>query len=99
MPIQIDPEESETNALFNLPITWTGKSVLEIGSGDGRLTWRYADKVTRVVAIEPDAGKHAAALVNRPRGFEHVHFVNLSLDTFAQTSKEKFDLAILSWSL
>ena len=99
MPIQIDPEGNETKALFNLPIAWTGKSVLEIGSGDGRLTWRYADKVAHVVAIEPDADKHAAALTNCPSGLEHIRFVNLGLDTFAQTSKEKFDRVILSWSL
>ena len=99
MPISIDPEGNETNALFSLPITWTGKSVLEIGSGDGRLTWRYAYKVAQVAAIEPNAEKHALALANQSHEFEHVRFVNLSFDTFAKTSKEKFDLAILSWSL
>jgi len=80
MPIIIDPEEHESDALLNLPIAWTGKSVLEIGSGDGRLTWRFADKVARVTAIEPDAEKHAAALAGRPSGFEHVEFLNLGLD-------------------
>ncbi len=99
MPLIIDPEGNETNALFSLPITWTGKSVLEIGSGDGRLTWRYAKKAAQVVALEPSAEKHAAALVNQSQEFEHIRFVNLGLDTFARTSKEKFDIAILSWSL
>ena len=99
MPINLDPEHNESDALFSLPITWTGKSVLEIGSGDGRLTWRFADKATRVVALEPGAEKHADALANRPRGFEHVEFLNLGLDEFVRQSKEKFDLALLSWSL
>ena len=99
MPITIDPEGNETTALFSLPITWTGKSVLEIGSGDGRLTRRFADKVAQVVAIEPSMDKHAAALVKQAEGFNHIRFVNLSFDTFAKTSREKFDLAILSWSL
>jgi hypothetical protein len=133
MPIILDPEGNESNALFSLPITWTGLSVLEIGSGDGRLTWRYADKVALVTALEPDADKHAAALANPPRGFEHVRFLNLGLDEFYKyvtlseakslkylsketlrslrsltpsrrpdgrvTSGEKFDLALLSWSL
>jgi len=99
MPIIIDPEGNETKNLFSLPIAWTGKSVLEIGSGDGRLTWRFADKVAQVVAIEPNAEKHAVALKNQQQRFEYVRFVNLSFDTFAKTSKEKFDLAILSWSL
>ena len=99
MAILIDPEHNESSALFSLPIAWTGKSVLEIGSGDGRLTWRYADKAARVVAIEPEIEKHNDALSNRPSGFEHVEFLNLGLDAFAQTSKAKFDIAILSWSL
>jgi len=99
MPILLDPEGYESDALFNLPITWTGASVLEIGSGDGRLTWRYADKVARVVAIEPDREKHQLALVNRPREFEHVEFLDLGLDDFFGQRKEKFNLALLSWSL
>jgi len=99
MPLTLDPENNESDALFSLPITWTGKSVLEIGSGDGRLTWRFADKAARVVALEPGVEKHATALTNRPPDFEHVEFLNLGLDEFARQGKERFDLALLSWSL
>ena len=99
MTVTLDPEHNETHALFNLPITWIGLSTLEIGSGDGRLTWRYAKKAARVIAIEPDAKAHQAALADRPRGFEHVKFLNVGFDDFAKRHKEKFDLAILSWSL
>ena len=99
MPILIDPEENESNALFDLPVTWTNSSALEIGSGDGRLTWRYAGKVARVVAIEPDARKHEFALSDRLLGFEHVEFLNLGLDEFVKRNKERFDLTLLSWSL
>lgn len=99
MPIILDPEGNESNALFNLPIMWTDASVFEIGSGDGRLTWCYANKVARVVAIEPDKEKHLLALANRPRDIEHVEFLDLGLDAFAKRNEERFDLAILSWSL
>jgi 16S rRNA A1518/A1519 N6-dimethyltransferase RsmA/KsgA/DIM1 with predicted DNA glycosylase/AP lyase activity len=99
MPILLDPEGNETNALSNLPLTWTGKSVLEIGSGDGRLTWRFAGRVAHVTAIEPDVKKYNTALVDRPSGFEYVDFLNLGLDDFVSQNKEKFDLALLSWSL
>ncbi len=99
MTIILDPEGNESDALFNLPITWTGASVLEIGSGDGRLTWRFGNKVARVVAIEPDMEKHKLALANRPHNMEHVEFLDLGLDEFAKRNKERFDLAILSWSL
>jgi cyclopropane fatty-acyl-phospholipid synthase-like methyltransferase len=99
MTILQDPENNEPRALFNLSSDWAGRSVLEIGSGDGRLTWRYAEKAARVVALEPNAAKHAAALANRPRGLEHVAFLNLGLDAFERQNQEKFDLALLSWSL
>jgi len=99
MSILLDPEGNESHALFNLPVAWTDASVLEIGSGDGRLIWRYADKVAGVVAIEPDTEKHKLAITNRPREFAHVDFLNLGLDEFSRRNKERFDLAILSWSL
>ena len=99
MTIQIDPEQNETRALIDLCSDLTDKSVLEIGSGDGRLTWRYAAKAARVVAIEPDEGKHTSALTSRPRGFEQVELLNQGLDAFARQNKERFDLAVLSWSL
>ena len=99
MTILLDPEHNESHALFELPIPWTNVSVLEIGSGDGRLTWRFADKVKHVTAIEPDVEKHNTAQANRPRGFEHVEFINLGLDEFVEQTKQKFDLALLSWSL
>ncbi|MGB7873423.1 MAG: class I SAM-dependent methyltransferase [Anaerolineales bacterium] len=99
MPILLDPESNELDALFELYPHWAGKSVLEIGSGDGRLTWFYVEKVSRVTAIEPDVEKHAAALADCPRRLKKIEFINLSLDEFVKQNREKFDLAILSWSL
>ena len=99
MPVNLDPDHNETDALFDLLPDWVGKSVLEIGSGDGRLTWRFADRVSRVVAIEPDQDVHQIALSNRPGNMDHVEFLNLGLDEFSRGNKEKFDIALLSWSL
>ncbi len=99
MPVILDPDHNETDALFDLLPDWVGKSVLEIGSGDGRLTWRFADRVSRVVAIEPDQDVHQIALSNRPGNMDHVEFLNLGLDEFSRGNKEKFDIALLSWSL
>ena len=99
MPINIDPEKSETQALFELCPDWSGKSVLEIGSGNGRLTWRYAGGAARVVTIEPNEDAYALAIENRPRQMEHVEMLNLGFDQFIRQNKERFDLALLSWSL
>ena len=99
MTILFDPGGNETDTLFSLFPHWTGKSVLEIGSGDGRLTWTYVEKTAHVTAIEPDVEKHKEALKICPRRLKKIEFINLGLDEFAKQNKEKFDLAILSWSL
>ena len=52
MTIRTDPEGNETATLFDL-VDLDGAVVLEIGCGDGRLTWRYADRAAHVTAIEP----------------------------------------------
>jgi hypothetical protein len=53
---------AETAALRKL-VDLTGLRVLEIGSGDGRLTRRYAPEAAEVLGIEPDE-----ELVARARG-------------------------------
>lgn len=102
MALQLDPEGNETRALFSSFDDFRGKSVLEIGCGDGRLTWRYAERAAQVTAIDPDAGKFASAVsahAARLPQFAHVQFLNTGLEAFAVQTKEKFDIAILAWSL
>lgn len=97
---RIDPEEGETHALLDM-VNFSGKHVLEIGCGDGRLTWRYADQAAHVTAIEPSAEQVALAkdnLPSHPQG--RVEFKVASLEDFAANSKSSiFDLVILSYSL
>ena len=100
MTIRIDPENNETHALFNL-VDFGGKNVLEIGSGDGRLTWRYARRAGRVTAIEPFAPHFAQAAKALPSELrDRVQFHNLPFEDFSATSPpSSFDIAIFSWSL
>jgi cyclopropane fatty-acyl-phospholipid synthase-like methyltransferase len=101
MAILLDPEENETHALMKYTGSLEGKSVLEIGCGDGRMTWRYAEQAAHVTGIDPDADKinrAQAALPNRLR--QQVELLNLGLDDFAaRTHTDQFDIAILAWSL
>jgi protein-L-isoaspartate O-methyltransferase len=48
----IDPEGVETAVIHEL-VDFRDKDVLELGGGDGRLTWRYAKLARSVLAIEP----------------------------------------------
>ena len=65
MTIRSDPENNEIRALFDL-VDFSGKHVLEIGCGDGRLTWRYAEAAAHVTAIEPFEEAIGRANVNQP---------------------------------
>jgi len=51
MAIKTDPDNNEVRALFDL-VDFSGKHVLEIGCGDGRLTWRYAEAAAHVTGID-----------------------------------------------
>ena len=100
MTIRVDPENNEPNALFAL-VDFNGRRVLEIGCGDGRLTWRYADKAEHVTAIEPNPAQVAIARENLPNNLQgRVEFHAVGLEDFAAESKPSiFDLVILSYSL
>jgi SAM-dependent methyltransferase len=100
MTIRVDPEEAEIGALFDF-VDIDRRRVLEIGSGDGRLTWRYADRAAHVTAVEPFAPAVARAEDNLPP--ELARRVVLRRAGFrefaAETAASTFDVAIFSWSL
>ena len=100
MPVQVDPENNETRALFEMA-EFAGRQVLEIGCGDGRLTCRYAAKAEHVTAIDPYAAgitKARQNLTTELRG--RVEFQHKAFEDFAAASEPSaYDLVILSWSL
>jgi len=98
MPIRLDPEGNEPVALFEFAGGFSGQRVLEIGCGDGRLTWLYADQAAHVVALDPNADDIALAVQNCPSHLrDRVEFRTGTIQEYE--SSETFDLALLSWSL
>jgi len=98
MTTQHDPEGVETKYLHKVA-NLADAHVLEIGSGDGRLTWRYAASARQVTAIDPDPARLSTARRECPRELR-------SKLALAQVKAEAlpfrsatFDLAILAWSL
>jgi 2-polyprenyl-3-methyl-5-hydroxy-6-metoxy-1,4-benzoquinol methylase len=100
MSVRIDPENNETRALFDL-VDFTGRRVLEIGCGNGRLTWRYARKAAHVTAIDPYADWIAQAQEALPAELHHrIEFHAMALADFAAAGEPSaFDVVLLSWSL
>jgi ubiquinone/menaquinone biosynthesis C-methylase UbiE len=98
MPFERDPEDNEISALLDFA-TLDGARVLEIGSGAGRLTWRYAATAGQVVGIEPDRESLVMAQAERPPTLK------TPLAFFQADARklpfphEGFDRVLLSWTL
>jgi len=98
MTVDKDPEGAEKRHLEPLA-EFAGKRVLEIGCGEGRLTWKYARATHQVIGIDTDAAALRYATIDRPSDLEatvslaRAHAMNLP---FARAT---FDLALLAWSL
>lgn len=99
MTIRVDSENNETRALLNL-VDFTGKRVLEIGCGDGRLTWRYAGMAEHVIAIDPKADAIQRARENLPEELKnHVEIHQFTFEDFSAISEpSSFDSIIFAWS-
>ena len=96
MALQKDPERTETKHLHKFA-DFSGKRVLEIGCGDGRLTWQYAKRARFVAGIDLEADDLRVATIDCPSGLP-VSFARAD-SIHIPFAKEKFDIAILAWSL
>lgn len=93
-----DPEQNETKHLHKA-VDFTGKCILEVGCGEGRLTWRYASASLSTIGLDPDKDSLRVAGIDRPSDLDgKVHFANAEAENIP-FSKETFDIAILAWSL
>ena len=100
MAIRIDPENNETPALLDMA-NFNGQRVLEIGCGNGRVSWRYADKAAHVTGIDPDARQIARAREQLPSQIQdRIEFLSIAFEDFASASEASvFDVVILARSL
>jgi ubiquinone/menaquinone biosynthesis C-methylase UbiE len=107
--VQKDPEGFERKILHKYA-EFTNKRVLELGCGEGRLTWKYAAASNLTVGFDPDHDAlriaqsdmlthlpEAGRDASQSRG-THVHFAQASAKNIP-FAKETFDIAILAWSL
>lgn len=93
-----DPEQAETRAIHEL-VDFTGADVLEVGCGDGRLTWRYAGDARSVLAIDPSEEAIAQARANTPDNLRHIVTFEPGDITSASLPAGEFDIVVLAWSL
>jgi 16S rRNA A1518/A1519 N6-dimethyltransferase RsmA/KsgA/DIM1 with predicted DNA glycosylase/AP lyase activity len=88
----------ETQALAELaPVD--GLRVLELGCGDGRLTWWLARRAASVVAVEVDEERLAAARASFPPDLTGKVELIAASATEVDLPPGEFELALFSWSL
>lgn len=97
MPPVRDVDRAEAQVL-RACTDFADKRVLEVGCGDGRLTWLYADEARSVFGIDPE--EEAIALARSELPAEVADRVRFEVGTAEDLSKTAaFDVAFLSWSL
>ncbi len=93
----LDPDEVETRV--HSLVDFHGKDVVEVGCGDGRLTWRYAHHAASVLAFDPEPEMTALACEQMPPELRlKVTFQTANIEEI-ELPEDAFDVALLSWSL
>ena len=98
MPAVVDPDGVELATIRDL-VDLRGLRVLDVGCGDGRLSFACAQEGAEVFAFDPDEEVVATARAETPRElrkrlrFEVAHAREIELP------KGEFELALFSWSL
>jgi 2-polyprenyl-3-methyl-5-hydroxy-6-metoxy-1,4-benzoquinol methylase len=92
-----DPDGAEARVLGDVA-DFSGRRVLEVGCGEGRLTWLYAPRARQVLGIDPDEEQISLARANTPPELaDRVRFEVGEAEDLSKTAV--FDVAFLSWSL
>ena len=97
MPL-IDPADLELRAIRSLA-AFSGLRVIEIGAGDGRLAWPFANRAALWLAVDPDSAElQLAATEMRPNPLAPLRL--LAADGRAlPLPPASFDIAFFTWSL
>lgn len=93
-----DPEGTEIEYLQRTGAIG-GRRVLEIGCGDGRLTWRYANLAAAVTGLDPDFDRLAEMATTRPETVERPVPLAQAAAEKLPFADEVFGSALFSWSL
>jgi ubiquinone/menaquinone biosynthesis C-methylase UbiE len=99
MVVTRHPRAGREIAAFGGARMFRGKDVLDIGTGNGRLAFDVARYARRVVGIDPsDESVRAARAKAQRLGLHNLEF-RVGDAAALDVGKERYDLALFSWSL
>jgi len=95
---RLDADGSERRAIHDL-VDFSGKDVLEIGCGNGRVTWCYAESAASVLAVDPREKDIEQARQQTPDSLRgRVTFVATDAAT-VEIPEAAFDVVLFSRSI
>lgn len=93
-----DPEGREVIHLLRLSRV-AGARVLEIGCGNGRLTWRYGSHARAILAVDPDEEALEEARESVPSDLSPRLSLSAAEAEDLPLPPGSFDVALFAWSL
>ena len=96
--VLLDPEETETAVVHRL-VAFDGADVLDVGCGDGRMTWRFAAPTRSVLGLDPEVASIATARAAVPAELAGKVTFQMADITTMPLPRAAFDVVVLSWSL
>jgi ubiquinone/menaquinone biosynthesis C-methylase UbiE len=93
-----DPEGNEKKHLHK-SADFKDKRVLEIGCGEGRLTWQYAPASSLTIGLDSDRNALRVASIDRLTKLDGKAHFSAAQAEYLPFRKETFDIAVLAWSL
>jgi ubiquinone/menaquinone biosynthesis C-methylase UbiE len=98
VPATIDPDGVEIMTIEDL-VDLQGLRIVEIGSGDGRLTFEVGQAAASVLALDSDADAIEKARAETPEALRRRIRFEVADAAGLELPKGEFDLALFSWSL
>lgn len=97
MSYRPDPEGIEVEEL-HVAADFRGAKLLEIGSGDGRLLFRYADFPSLAVGIDPNLASLRKARASAAETHGKIALLQSRAEELPFPDRS-FDIALLAWTL
>ena len=98
MPLVVDPDGVELATIRGL-VDLHDLDVVEIGCGDGRMTFGCAEQAKSVLAFDADGELVQKARASTPRALRDRIRFEVADAAEIELPPAEFDLALFSWSL